>query len=87
MKKFVSIFAWIFVVITSLCLIFTMMSTYKIVNIEYFNNYYIFQCSIVITMFLWSIKQLHLRNKEWINSFLCMLMGFGTMFFLFMKVY
>ncbi|MCY6369720.1 hypothetical protein [Clostridium ganghwense] len=87
MKKFISISAWLFVLITSLCLILTMLSTYKIFNLGYFNNYYIFQSSIVITMFLWSIKQLHLSNKEWINSFLCMLMGFGTMFFMFMKVY
>ncbi|MCY6957034.1 hypothetical protein [Clostridium brassicae] len=87
MKKLIGILAWISVVITSLCLILTMLSSYYIVNIQCFNNYYLFQCSIAVTMFLWSIKQLLLKDKEWIDSIICMLMGFVTMFFMFMKVY
>lgn len=87
MKKFIGILAWIFVAITSLCLIFTMLSTCKVVDIRCFNNYYIFQISIIITMFLWSIKEFQVKSKEWLNSALCMAMGFGTMFFVFMKVY
>lgn len=87
MKKFISILAWIFVGITSLCLILTMLSTCRVINLQYFSNYYIFQISIVITMFLWSIKQFELKSKEWLNSALCMVMGFGTMVFMFMEIY
>ncbi|KGN02382.1 hypothetical protein Z969_05515 [Clostridium novyi A str. 4570] len=87
MKKFISALAWMFVIITSLCLVFTMLSTCKILNISYFNNYYMFQGSIVITMILWSIKQIPIRNDGWTNSILCMFMGVVTMVFMFMKVY
>ena len=87
MKRLISILAWFSVVITIMCLILTMISSYNIINIQWFNNYYLFQCSIISTMFLWSIKQLLLKNKEWVNSLLCMIMGMVTMFFMFMKVY
>ncbi|MCY6484407.1 hypothetical protein OW763_08555 [Clostridium aestuarii] len=87
MKKIISIFAWISVLITTLCLILTMFSTYQFINLEHFNSYYIFQCSIIITMLLWSVKQLCITNKEWVNSLLCMFVGFGTMFFMFMEIY
>ncbi|KYH29299.1 MULTISPECIES: hypothetical protein [Clostridium] len=87
MKKFISILAWIFVAITSLCLILTMLSTCRFINMDYFNNYYIFQVSTIITMFLWSIKQLELKTKEWINSILCMAMGFCTIIFMVMEIY
>lgn len=87
MKKFISALAWMFVIITSLCLVFTMLSTCKILNISYFNNYYMFQGSIVITMILWSIKQIPIRNDGWTNSILCMFMSVVTMVFMFMKVY
>lgn len=87
MKKFISILAWTFVIITSLCLILTMLSTYNIINISYFNNYYVFQSSIVITMILWSIKQIPISNGRWTNSILCMFMGVVTMVFMCMKIY
>lgn len=87
MKKVISILAWVFVGITSLCMLFTMLSTYNMVEMIYFDNYWLLQSSIIVTMFLWSIKQLFLKNKEWINSILCMLMGFGTIFFMLLRVY
>lgn len=87
MKKVISILAWIFVVITCICMVFTMLSTYNMVEMIYFDNYWLLQSSIIVTMFLWSIKQLFLKNKEWINSILCMLMGFGTIFFMLLRVY
>ncbi|CAG7839093.1 MULTISPECIES: hypothetical protein [Clostridium] len=87
MKKFISILAWTFVTITSLFLILTMLSTYNIINISYFNNYYVFQSSIVITMILWSIKQIPISNGRWTNSILCMFMGIVTMVFMCMKIY
>lgn len=87
MKKCISVLAWIFVVITSLCLVVTMLSTYNFIELKYFNDYYIFQVSIVIMMLLWSIKQFQMRSKEWVNSILCMFMGVVTMVFMFMKIY
>ncbi|KOA18257.1 hypothetical protein CLHOM_31540 [Clostridium homopropionicum DSM 5847] len=87
MKKIISISAWTFVIITILCLLLTMLSSYNFVNIKYFHNYYVFQLSIIITMFLWSIKQFQIRNGQWVNSIFCMLLGFGAMFFVILKVY
>ncbi|MEA4825901.1 hypothetical protein [Clostridium sp. JNZ J1-5] len=87
MKKIISILAWISVLFTMIFLILTMLSTYRFINLSYFNNYYVFQISIIVTMFLWSVKQLQIGKGEWVNSIICMSIGFGTMFFMFMKVY
>lgn len=87
MRKSISVLAWIFVIITSLCLILTMISTCGILQIKYFTNYRIFQENIVITMILWSINQIPFKNGKWTNSILCMFVGVGAMLFMFMKIY
>ena len=87
MRRIISISAWLSVALTILCLLLTMLSSYGYIKLSYFNNYYIFQVSMIITMLLWSIKQLHMKRGEWINSALCLLMGFGAMVFVFMRVY
>lgn len=87
MKRVISISAWLSVVLTSICLMLTMISSYGYIKLSYFNNYYMVQISIIVTMFLWSIKQFHIRRGEWINSALCLLMGVGAIFFVVMKIY
>lgn len=87
MKKFISISAWLSVVCTTLCLVLTMLSSYEYMNLDYFNNYYVLEVSIIITMFLWSIKQFHIKRGEWINSALCMFMGVVTVIFMAMEIY
>jgi hypothetical protein len=87
MRRVISISAWVSVMVTILCLILTMLSSYGYIKLSYFSNYYMFQITIIATMFLWSIKQFHIKRGEWINSVLCMCMGFGTMIFMFMGIY
>lgn len=90
--KVANILAWISVTVATLFLMLTLLTTYVFLKgnllAELFNGYFTFQCSMVATMFIWALNFSFLkdnpRNRAY--SIGCLLIGFLTIFFMFMKV-
>lgn len=89
MKKAVNILGWISVICTLMSLLFTLMCTYLFIYIKYFDGYFTFQCCMIITMIIWSIKMYSWKetSKCVVYSMCCLFIAAGTVFFMFMKVY
>lgn len=78
-----------FVFISILTIIFTMLSTYHILPLKYFNSYLNIELCILITAVLGAIQTIQSKNRGKYKTVLLlyMLMVFGSLFFMIMKVY
>lgn len=88
-KKTIECLGWVSVSLTTLALIFTVLSTYQLFNIQYFNNYKMFQCFMIFTMLIWAVKIYDKtdRIKSLIYSLCCTAIALGTVFFMYVGVY
>lgn len=91
MRKTVDALGWLFVSLTMLTLIFTVLSTYIYVRqITYFNSYNTLQICIVITMITWAIKMnidKKERSENRMCSVVCTLIAAGAMVFIYLGVF
>jgi hypothetical protein len=90
MKKTVNVLGWVFVLITMLTLIFTVLSTYLFGRqYTYFNSYNALQVCLVITMITWAIKMSIDKKERPENikySILCTLIAVGAILFFYLGV-
>lgn len=91
MKKAINILGWLFVTLTMIALIFTILSTYAFVRqIPYFNSYYALQICLVVTMITWAIKMNTDKNYRAENracSICCTIIAAGAMVFFYLGVF
>jgi hypothetical protein len=89
MKRFIEDAKLIFVFLSILTIVLTMISTYHILPLKYFNSYLNIELCILVTAVLGAIQILQSKNRESYKTMfvLYMLMVFGSIFFMFMKVY
>lgn len=89
MKKVIEYTKLIFVFISIITIILTMLSTYHILPIKYFNSYLNIEMCILITALLGTIQTIQSKNRHEYKTVLIlyMLMVFGCLFFMLMKVY
>lgn len=89
MRKTVNALGWLFVSLTILSLILTMLSTYQFLYIKYFNSYNTLQWCIFFTMIFWAIRLFDFRSnkKSLLNSLVCMTFAVLTMVFIYLRVY
>ncbi|MBU5592066.1 hypothetical protein KQI89_09815 [Clostridium sp. MSJ-4] len=83
MRKTLDYLCWAFVSITMVVIILTIISTYQYVYISYFNNYYMLEVSLAITMLLWSLKFFIWTKlpKRKIYSSVCFIIALAAIFF------
>ncbi|MBB6631670.1 hypothetical protein [Clostridium algidicarnis] len=83
MKKAIDYLCWGFVAITIVVMTLTVISTYQYIYIAYFNNYYMVEVFLAITMLLWSIKFLTWGElpKRKLYSFFCFFVASAAIFF------
>jgi len=88
MKRASNFFAWLAVFLTIIAVILTISCKYHFINIYYFQNYFLAQSSIVLTMLLWSIKVLGWKetSKNKLYSGFCLLIAAGTAFFMYNNI-
>ena len=90
MKKAVNVLGWLFVPLTMLTLIFTVLSTYLFGRqTTYFNSYNALQVCLVITMITWAIKMSidkKERSQNKMYSIFCTLIAVGAMLFFYLGV-
>jgi hypothetical protein len=90
-KKVINIFCWASVVMTILCSIFIVITSYQKFYISYSfeKNYTVLQKSIFITMLFWSIKlyNLYSGKKKYIYSSISMFFAIGALIFIYVSVY
>lgn len=89
MKKLFRILSIISVLLTSLSIIFTLLTTYQFIYInQIFNSYYPIQLGIIITMILWGLRFLFDENgeKRYAYSIICGLIAITSMIFIYMSV-
>jgi len=89
MKRIIEDTKLVFVFISILTIILTMLSTYHILPLKYFNSYLNIELGILITAVLGAIQTLQSKNRGKYKTVLLlyMLMVFGSLFFMIMKVY
>lgn len=91
MKKAISAIGWIFVPLTMLTLIFTLLTTYLYVRqISYFSSYSAFQLCMALTMIIWAIRMFidkGERSQNLLYSISCTLIAVGAVFFLYIGVF
>lgn len=89
MKKAINLLGWMGVCLTILTLVLTLLTTYQFTYVKYFNSYYTLQWCMFFTMLIWAIKMFDFKASR--NSVMypiaCVVIAFGTIFFIFMKVY
>ncbi|KOF58097.1 MULTISPECIES: hypothetical protein [Clostridium] len=89
LKKTVGFLSWTLVVITTVCLIFTLLTTYQLIPIQYFSNYKMFDIFMIFTMIVWAVNFFDNSDKSR-NLFYsggCAFIALGTMFFMYMGVF
>ncbi|MFA6942088.1 MAG: hypothetical protein WCQ54_14110 [Clostridiaceae bacterium] len=88
MKRIIEDTKLVFVFISILTIIFTMLSTYHILPLRYFDSYFNIELCILITAALGAIQTLQSKNRDKYKTVLLlyMLMVFGSLFFILMKV-
>ncbi|MCR3761593.1 hypothetical protein [Clostridium felsineum] len=88
-KKTVECLGWVFVSLTTLALIFTVLTTYQLLTIQYFNNYKMFQSFMICTMLLWAVKIYDKTDKikSLVYSLCCAAIAVGTAFFMYIGVF
>lgn len=89
LKKTVGFLSWALVIVTTACLVFTLLTTYQFISIQYFGNYKIFDIFMTFTMIVWAVNFLDNSEKSR-NLFYsggCAFIALGTMFFMYMGVF
>lgn len=92
MRKTFDIVGWVCVFFTILALIFTLLATYHIKYIKYFDDYYVLQWCMFFTMSIWGIKlfdfkeNMRLKMKDFLYPSVYITMALFTIFFMYMKV-
>lgn len=89
LKKTVGFLSWSLVIITTACLICTLLTTYQLIPIQYFGNYKMFDTFMIFTMIVWAINFFDNSDKSR-NLFYsggCAFIALGTMFFMYMGVF
>lgn len=88
-RRTVGFLGWAFVALTTLSLIFTLLTTYQFVSIQYFNSYRVFDIFIICTMSIWAVNFLDNSNKSrnLLYSGGCAFIALGTLFFMYMGVF
>jgi hypothetical protein len=84
MKKAVNVAGWIFVVLTILALILTLITTYNMgFYISYFDSYYTLQSCIFLTMVIWAINLYNTTSGKdrYVYFTICMLFALGAILF------
>ncbi|MCH5136765.1 hypothetical protein JMF89_06060 [Clostridiaceae bacterium UIB06] len=89
MKRAINFLGWIGVSLTILTIILTLLTTYHFTYVKYFSDYLTLQYCIIFTMSAWAIKMFEFKTnlKNILYPATCILIAFGTIFFVFMKVY
>lgn len=91
MRKALNLIGWLFVSITMIALICTLLSTYLFVRqISYFNTYKTFQICMAVTMAIWAFKMNIDKNERAENmlySVFCTFIAVGSVFFIYMGVF
>ncbi|ADL51126.1 hypothetical protein [Clostridium cellulovorans] len=82
-KKVIDFVTWILVAITMVTLIFTVLTTYQFVYIRNFNDYHIFQTSLMITMIFSGFSVFDRKDKAMsiFYSICCFAIAIGAFFF------
>ena len=85
MKRAINFFAWLAVFLTIVTVILTISCLHYLINIYYFQNYFLAECCILATMLLWSIKVLGWRetSKNKLYFICCLLIAVSTAFFMY----
>lgn len=89
MKRAINFLGWVGVSLTILTLVLTLLTTYQFTYVKYFDSYYTLQWCIFFTMLALAIKMFEFKTnlKNIVYPAACILIAFGTIFFIFMKVY
>lgn len=88
-KKSINILSLIAAFLTSLTIIFTLLTTYQFVYInQLFNSYYPIQLGIFITMALWGVRFSFYENgkRKYGYSIICCLIAVSALIFMYMYV-
>ena len=89
MKRAISFLCWIGVVVTIVCLVLTLSTTYSIYYIKYFSGYYALQWSIFYTMLVWAVN-LFITNfgrRKYIYLVISVFFALGAAVFRAMRVF
>lgn len=89
MNKLIRILSVISALLTSLSIIFTLLTTYQFIYInQIFNSYHPIQLGIVITMMLWALRFLFHENgeKRYAYSIISGLIAITSIIFMYMSV-
>lgn len=89
LKRTIGFLSWALVIITTVCLICTLLTTYQLISIQYFSNYKMFDVFMILTMIAWGANFLDNTDKSR-NLFYsggCAFIALGTMFFMYMGVF
>lgn len=89
LKRTIGFLSWALVVITTVCLICTLLTTYQLISIQYFGSYKMFDVFMIFTMVAWAVNFLDNTDKSR-NLFYsggCAFIALGTMFFMYMGVF
>jgi hypothetical protein len=89
MRRTLDLLGWTSVVLTIISLILTLLTTYSIGYIEYFNTYYTLQLCIFFTMIFWAIKlySIDTGKDRIVYPVVCLFFAVCSIFFMFMKVF
>lgn len=88
MRKLIDFISWFFVVVTVVVLIFTMLTTYQFIFLNYFNSYKLVELSTFFTMMIWAFKLLKQKqNLNKIYSLMCILIAICSILFMYIGVY
>lgn len=89
MKRAINMLGWFGVAFTTLSVILTLLTTYQFIYVKHFETYATLEWSMFFTMAAWSLKFIEVKNgvKNKFCPIVCSLIAFGTIFFIYMKVY
>lgn len=89
MRRAINFLGWMGVTLTIFTIILTLLTTYHFTYVKYFNGYNTLQWCIFFTMSVWAIKMFDFKTslKNILYPAACILIAFGTIFFIYMKVY
>jgi hypothetical protein len=85
MRRAVDLLGWVSVVLTIISLILTLLTTYSLAYVKYFNTYYTLQWCIFFTMSFWGIKLYYLDTgkNRLVYPAICMFFALCSIFFMF----
>lgn len=89
MRRTVDLLGWVSVVLTINSLILTLLTTYSLGYIKYFNTYYTLQWCIFFTMIFWAVKLYYVDTGKHrlVYPSICLFFALCSIFFMFNKVF